>query len=357
MKTLENIFIASPCRADWNEMTGDDRVRTCAACAKQVFNLSELTRAEAEAVIARRNGDLCARYYQRRDGTIMLADCTVGGSGARARSFVPATRSLQVRRTRSCTRDRRRPKPRRSVPRSTRRRPTSRPCPSRMTRRCRRVISSARHANERSVKRTSGESAKEAGRRGRRPHGRPRAVPRRRARGEVMKTLENMRIASPCRADWNEMTGDDRIRTCAACAKQVFNLSEMTRAEAEAVIAEKHGNLCARYYQRADGTIMLADCTVGGSGARARSFVLATALAAGAAYAKLHRGSPPAEATAVGTAIAEVPADEPITWSSHRRSATAAQTDPRLPSPDAARTGIPSNARAARAHGVQSARR
>ncbi len=132
-----------------------------------------------------------------------------------------------------------------------------------------------------------------------------------------MKTLENIRIASPCRADWNEMTGDDRVRTCAACAKQVFNLSEMTRAEAEAVLAEKHGNLCARYYQRQDGTIMLADCTIGGSGARARSFVLVTALAAGAAYAKLHRGSPTAEGTSIGAAIDEVPADERITSSSH----------------------------------------
>jgi hypothetical protein len=132
-----------------------------------------------------------------------------------------------------------------------------------------------------------------------------------------MKTLENIRIASPCRADWNEMTGDDRTRTCATCAKQVFNLSEMTRAEAEAVIAEKHGNLCARYYQRADGTIMLADCTVGGSGARARSFVLATALAAGAVYAKLHRGSPPSEATAIGTANDEVPTGVRFTSSSH----------------------------------------
>ena len=132
-----------------------------------------------------------------------------------------------------------------------------------------------------------------------------------------MKTLENIRIASPCHADWDQMTGDDRVRTCAACAKQVFNLSEMTRVEAEAVIAKRNGDLCARYYQRKDGTILLADCTVGGSGARARSFVLATALAAGAAYAKLHRGSPAPEATAIGTAIDEGPTDEKITSSSH----------------------------------------
>jgi hypothetical protein len=132
-----------------------------------------------------------------------------------------------------------------------------------------------------------------------------------------VKTLENIRIASPCHADWDEMTGDDRVRTCGACAKQVFNLSEMTRAEAEAVISRRNGDLCGRFYQRKDGTILLADCTVGGSGARARSFVLATALAAGAAYAKLHRGSPAAEATPIGTAIDEVPTDERITSSSH----------------------------------------
>src|SRR5580704_12468797 len=113
------------------------------------------------------------------------------------------------------------------------------------------------------------------------------------------------------------MTGDDRVRTCGACAKQVFNLSEMTRAEAEAVISRRNGDLCGRFYQRKDGTILLADCTVGGSGARARSFVLATALAAGAAYAKLHRGSPTAEATAIGTATEEAPTDGKIVSSSH----------------------------------------
>ena len=115
MKKLENIRIASPCHADWNEMTGDDQVRTCAACAKQVFNLSEMTRAEAEATIARRNGDLCARYYQRKDGTIILADCTIGGGGGEPAASCSRPRSLPARRTRSSIADRRRPKRRRST--------------------------------------------------------------------------------------------------------------------------------------------------------------------------------------------------------------------------------------------------
>ena len=43
----------------------------------------------------------------------------------------------------------------------------------------------------------------------------------------------------------------------------MYNLSELTRDEAEALIVEKEGKLCVRYFQRADGTILLKDCAVG----------------------------------------------------------------------------------------------
>jgi hypothetical protein len=78
LPVLDQIQVASPCTADWNQMTGDDRARHCGACQKSVYNLSGMTRAEAEALLIERNGDLCVRYYQRHDGTILLADCTVG---------------------------------------------------------------------------------------------------------------------------------------------------------------------------------------------------------------------------------------------------------------------------------------
>jgi hypothetical protein len=78
LPVLNQIQVASPCTADWNQMTGDDRTRHCGACQKNVYNLSGMTRAEAEALLIERNGDLCVRYYQRQDGTILLADCTVG---------------------------------------------------------------------------------------------------------------------------------------------------------------------------------------------------------------------------------------------------------------------------------------
>jgi hypothetical protein len=75
--------------------------------------------------------------------------------------------------------------------------------------------------------------------------------------------LEDVRVASPCRADWELMQGDDRVRFCQTCAKNVYNLSEMSRVQAENLIAAKEGNLCVRFYQRADGTVLTDNCPVG----------------------------------------------------------------------------------------------
>lgn len=40
LPVLEHVHVAKPCNADWNQMQGDARVRTCGQCDKQVFNLS-----------------------------------------------------------------------------------------------------------------------------------------------------------------------------------------------------------------------------------------------------------------------------------------------------------------------------
>ena len=78
-----------------------------------------------------------------------------------------------------------------------------------------------------------------------------------------LPVLPNLRVAAPCPASWDAMTGDRRVRACTHCNQNVFNLSAMSRADAEELIREKQGNLCAQYYQRADGTILLADCEIG----------------------------------------------------------------------------------------------
>ena len=75
--------------------------------------------------------------------------------------------------------------------------------------------------------------------------------------------LNNIKIASPCSADWNAMSGDDKKRFCGECKLNVYNLSGMTKDEAENLIIEKEGRLCVRFYRRSDGTVLTEDCPVG----------------------------------------------------------------------------------------------
>ena len=91
--------------------------------------------------------------------------------------------------------------------------------------------------------------------------------------------LNNISIASPCSADWNEMYGDDRKRFCGDCKLNVYNLSGMTKNEAEALVRNAEGRLCVRYYKRADGSVITADCPVGWAKVKQRTKLYATAAA------------------------------------------------------------------------------
>ncbi|HEX8636442.1 MAG TPA: hypothetical protein VF692_00155 [Pyrinomonadaceae bacterium] len=91
--------------------------------------------------------------------------------------------------------------------------------------------------------------------------------------------LNNIKIASPCPADWNEMIGDERKRYCSDCKLNVYNLSEMTKAQAENLIIESEGSLCVRFYRRADGTVLTKDCPVGWQMIKKRISQKATAFA------------------------------------------------------------------------------
>ena len=119
-----------------------------------------------------------------------------------------------------------------------------------------------------------------------------------RARAKL-PVLDDVRVAAPCRADWGAMTPvspDGRVRACGACEKRVYDLSEMTRDEAQALLVAFEGTLCARFYRRADGTILTKDCAVGVSRRRRRRWVGAAILATFAtgvgAYVMLTRAEP-----------------------------------------------------------------
>ncbi len=91
--------------------------------------------------------------------------------------------------------------------------------------------------------------------------------------------LDNIKIASPCSADWNEMIGDQSKRFCGSCQLNVYNLSGMTRDEAEKLLIKAEGRLCVRFYKRADGTVLTKDCPVGWAAFKHRVSKTATALA------------------------------------------------------------------------------
>src|SRR5882762_2843885 len=76
--SLDHVRVAAPCKADWDQMIGSERVRFCGQCSLNVYNLSAMTRPEAESLIARTEGRLCVRLYRRRDGSIITKDCPVG---------------------------------------------------------------------------------------------------------------------------------------------------------------------------------------------------------------------------------------------------------------------------------------
>ncbi len=100
--------------------------------------------------------------------------------------------------------------------------------------------------------------------------------------------LEQVRIASPCSMRWEDMAPveDDRVRHCGACNLNVYNLSGMARADAEALVRSRAATgerLCAQLVVRADGTVLTRDCPVGLRAARLRLARALTRLSAAAA--------------------------------------------------------------------------
>lgn len=81
-RLLDEVMVAAPCNADWNEMSGDDRVRFCQLCQLNVFNIAALTESEAETLLRSKSENpearLCLRLYRREDGTIITSNCPVG---------------------------------------------------------------------------------------------------------------------------------------------------------------------------------------------------------------------------------------------------------------------------------------
>jgi uncharacterized protein (DUF2141 family) len=82
---LDRIGIATPCHISWDSMSGTDRARFCSQCELHVYDISQLSRKEAIALIASTQGRICGRIHRRADGTVLTRDCPVGLRALRRR--------------------------------------------------------------------------------------------------------------------------------------------------------------------------------------------------------------------------------------------------------------------------------
>jgi hypothetical protein len=74
---LNQIGVRTACPMDWNRMHGDDRIRYCDSCGKQVHDLAAMSAAEVSALSGNRTGATCVRLSRHPDGTLVTLDCPI----------------------------------------------------------------------------------------------------------------------------------------------------------------------------------------------------------------------------------------------------------------------------------------
>jgi hypothetical protein len=75
---LDHLWVASPCDASWDEMEGDELVRFCQHCHRNVYNVSGMSQRDAATFVREMEGKLGVRFFRRRDGMLLPYNCPVG---------------------------------------------------------------------------------------------------------------------------------------------------------------------------------------------------------------------------------------------------------------------------------------
>ena len=70
------------------------------------------------------------------------------------------------------------------------------------------------------------------------------------------RKLDQLQVVSPCSTDWDRMSGDEKKRFCSECNKFVYDFSQMTRRQVEAMVSIHQGRMCARITRRPDGSLL-----------------------------------------------------------------------------------------------------
>jgi hypothetical protein len=101
-------------------------------------------------------------------------------------------------------------------------------------------------------------------------------------------TLDVINVSKPCLASWDAMRGNDQLRFCDGCGKNVHNLSAMTKRQAADLLeaCAGAGELCVRFARLPDGAVATLDyraAPTGGSRGWRFWAAFGTCLAAGVA--------------------------------------------------------------------------
>lgn len=101
------------------------------------------------------------------------------------------------------------------------------------------------------------------------------------------------RTGSPCSADWDRMLGNERVRYCPECKRDVYDFSRMSDKDVKRLVSGREQRLCARVRQRPDGTVVTTDSSVSfGVLVRRISRVASIALAAAISVGPATAGQP-----------------------------------------------------------------
>ena len=84
-----------------------------------------------------------------------------------------------------------------------------------------------------------------------------------RRRERRLRSIDRLRIASPCEASWEAMEGDGPVRRCHRCEKDVYDVAGLSSDAVLALLERFNERPCVRLHRRADGTVITGDCPEG----------------------------------------------------------------------------------------------
>jgi hypothetical protein len=108
---LPVIRVTAPCDVGWDNLVGDERIRFCGHCEKQVYNLTVMSRDEIAALVAT-GGERCVRIRKPKRMWAAVAALLLGFVGiARADTSVPKDKHEKTKTTKANTKEAAKKKP------------------------------------------------------------------------------------------------------------------------------------------------------------------------------------------------------------------------------------------------------